>query len=122
MSVAGKEYYHHTRDYFPKLKGKFTDLSLSDNTKRTKRVRKPGDDEFGFQPRLSQRKKDTGKKARKGKKVKKGKGRRAKTKKDDTEKIRSNAGAFLGACDKRPWDPIPHSAKTRATMALVNKW
>ncbi|KAK3296331.1 SNF2 family N-terminal domain-containing protein [Chaetomium fimeti] len=119
VSEGGKEYYRHTGGYFEKLKGKFAGSDFSSKGKRIKRMRKPGDDEFGIQPRLTQRKK-----ARRGRrKAKKSKGRRAKAKKDDAERrIRTNAGGFLRACDTKPWDPIPHSAKTRATMDLVNKW
>ncbi|KAH6627566.1 SNF2 family N-terminal domain-containing protein [Chaetomium tenue] len=124
LSEAGKEYYRHTSDYFENLKRKFSYLALSTKDKRKKRFRKPGDDEFGLQPRLGQREKARKGRGKGGKTTKgrKGKGRRARKKKDDIERIRGNAGVFLRECDKRPWDPIPHSAKTRETMALVNKW
>lgn len=114
---AGDEYYHHTNEYFEDLKHEFAGPVLSSKANRKKRARKPGDDEFGFQPRLSQQKK-----AQKRRKSKRGKGRRTKADKDGSRKIRTNAGEFLRACDESPWDPIPHSAKTRATMALVHKW
>jgi hypothetical protein len=98
---------------------------MTSKAKRNKRVRKPGDDEFGLQPRLTRRK--TAKKKRKAKgKPRKGngsKGRGSKAKKDNTlEQIRTHAGTFLGEYDKKPWDPIPHSAKTNATLELVKKW
>jgi hypothetical protein len=109
------------------MKQKFASLVVFNEAKREKGVRKPGDDEFGFQPRLGKRKKAQGrrgkaKKSKKGKQDKKGKVRQARTKQDENEQIRSNASEFLKACDKRPWEPIPHSAKTKATMALVNEW
>ncbi|KAH6841188.1 SNF2 family N-terminal domain-containing protein [Chaetomium sp. MPI-CAGE-AT-0009] len=124
VSEAGEKYHRHTLEYFENLKKEFAGSGMVSKTKRTKRVRKPGDDEFGNQPRLGQRKKARRRKrkAKKGKKKKKN-GRRAKVqKKDDAERMRTYAGQFLQACDKKPWYPIPHSAKTRATMDLVNKW
>lgn len=38
------------------------------------------------------------------------------------ELIRTNAGRFLRECDKKPWEPTPHSAKTKATLDLITKW
>jgi hypothetical protein len=104
------------------LTKKLSGPGLINKPKRTKRVRKPGDDEFGLQPRLTRRK-TTGKRKGKPKKGKKSRGRRTKAKKDDAiEQIRTKAGDFLRACDKAPWDPIPHSAKTSAALDLVKKW
>ena len=50
------------------------------------------------------------------------KAKKAKKKSDPTERIGANTKVFLGECDKEPWNPIPHSAKTRAAMDLVRKW
>jgi hypothetical protein len=48
---------------------------------------------------------------------------KAKAKKDASrELIQTNADGFLRECDKKPWEPVPHSAKTRATLELVSKW
>jgi hypothetical protein len=98
---------------------------MTGKAKRNKRVRKPGDDEFGLQPRLA-RLKPAGKRKGKGrpKKGKGGKSRGTKAANDNTleEQIRTHAGNFLRACDKKPWDPIPHSAKTKAALGLVKKW
>jgi hypothetical protein len=93
-----------------------------------KRSRYAGDDEFGLQPQLTQQRKTTRRKGKKkGPTSKKNKGRGSrkgkKAKKDVTaEQSRSNAASFLKECDKAPWNPIPHSAKSRAAMDLVKKW
>jgi hypothetical protein len=93
-----------------------------------KRSRYAGDDEFGLKPLLTQRRKTTrGKGRKKGTTSKNNKGRGSrkgkKAKRDATaEQTRSNAANFLKACDKAPWNPIPHSAKSRAAMDLVAKW
>jgi len=97
--------------------------------KRNKRVRKPGDDEFGLQPRLTREKtagnkKQAGRKAgnrTKGRRGGNAKGSRIKGK-DTIEQIRTNAGVFLRSCDSRPWAAVPHSAKTEATLRLVKEW
>jgi hypothetical protein len=117
--------YQHTNDHFENIMQRFGGLGMTDKAKRNKRVRKPGDDEFGLQPRLARPKPA---KKRKGKgKPRKGKGnksRGAKAASDNAieEQIRTHAASFLRECDKKPWDPIPHSAKTKAALDLVKKW
>ncbi|KAK4152647.1 P-loop containing nucleoside triphosphate hydrolase protein [Chaetomidium leptoderma] len=120
---GGDDCYRHTTNHFERLMERFGDR-VGTKAKRTKRVRNPGDDEFGLQPRLAQRKRKGRRKANKGAKTK-GRGSRkgAKAQKDATvEEIRAHARDFLRECDKKPWDPVPHSAKTSAAMNLVKKW
>ncbi|AEO69639.1 uncharacterized protein THITE_2024961, partial [Thermothielavioides terrestris NRRL 8126] len=114
------QYAQLVRDYWgPDQGGKGT---------RYKRTRKPGEDEFGLQPLLD-RQRTTRKRrgrARGRGRGRKGQGSRRKTrpKKKDVaeEQIRIHAGAFLRACDQEPWEPIPHGAKTKATLDLVQRW
>ncbi len=94
-------------------------------SKGQKRVRKPGDDEFGLQPRLAQPRvtKKPGRCVGKGTKSNRGSRQGAKAKKNGTiKRIQTNASNFLRECDKKPWNPIPHSAKTAATLDLVKQW
>lgn len=93
------------------------------------RRRKPGDDECGLQPRITVRDARSDghrKSSAKGKskpKGRRGKGRVKKAKADDVmARMHDNAGAFLRQCDEEPWNPVPHGAKTRATLELVQKW
>lgn len=124
---GGDECYHHSKDQFADFRRRFSGAGSASGSKRNKRVRKPGDDEFGLQPRLAQpkaagKRKRKGKRNGKGKNGKKNKGQTAKKKDDTVERMRENAGSFLRMCDKKPWEPVPHSAKTRATLDLVRKW
>ncbi|AEO57331.1 hypothetical protein MYCTH_2117854 [Thermothelomyces thermophilus ATCC 42464] len=122
---AGAECYRHNPDQFRELTKRYASTAMPQDDKRMKRVRKPGDDEFGLQPRLVRGKKTNkgGKRRNKSKSGTKRSSQRAKSKRNnEIEQIRTNAGAFLKECDTRPWDPIPHSAKTRATMDLIAKW
>lgn len=110
--------------------------------------RKPGDDECGLQPKLA--KQGTGRNSNGRKRAGKRQGKKscgklgnqrlsqAKDKKprrarsgeiidkpdadDGIRQMRANAGIFLQKCDQQPWDPVPHSAKTRAALELVQKW
>jgi hypothetical protein len=129
---AGLEYYNHGKDQFQTMTRRFGPSDVP-KAARNKHVRKPGDDEFGLQPRLAQVKPRPNKKPAKRRAGNKSKSRRdgkrssAKTSQpqpsDATlQQIRTNAGLFLRACDAEPWKPIPHSAKTKATMELVAKW
>lgn len=111
---------------YEKLIHQFGRSGSNNKAKRTKRVRKPGDDEFGLQPRLT-RPKPNKKRRRAAKTRRRGAGRksgpRTKAKKDVTpELIKTNTAFFLRECDKKPWEPVPHGAKTRATLDLVSKW
>ncbi|KAL2170578.1 hypothetical protein VTG60DRAFT_4591 [Thermothelomyces hinnuleus] len=110
---------------FRELTKRYVSTATPQDDKRMKRVRKPGDDEFGLQPRLARGKKTKkgGKRRNKAKSGTKRSSQRAKSKRNnEIEQIRTNAGVFLKECDARPWDPIPHSAKSRATMDLIAKW
>ncbi|KAK0716459.1 P-loop containing nucleoside triphosphate hydrolase protein [Apiosordaria backusii] len=116
---------------------------------RSRPWRNPGDDDNGMQPRFSARqtniedeskqsdKEDKGNskksgsrkkgKSDKGTKSGKPKGHQSKIKKQKQPTVtvqhtRKNTAKFLKSADKTPWKPIPHSAKTKATIDLVNKW
>ncbi|KAL2158191.1 hypothetical protein VTH06DRAFT_4759 [Thermothelomyces fergusii] len=125
LEATGAECYHHNPDQFRELARKYAITVTPRDEKRIKRVRKPGDDEFGLQPRLTR-----GRKTNKGGKRKKKARSRVKRspqgagsrKNNGIEQIRTNAGVFLKGCDAKPWDPVPHSAKTRAAMDLITKW
>ncbi|KAL2263920.1 hypothetical protein VTK26DRAFT_4301 [Humicola hyalothermophila] len=90
--------------------------------------RKPGDDEFGLQPTLSSRRVSSKPAPRgaRGKGMSRAQLRRRKAKKrkkkDLTDKVRDNTAKFLRVYDRVPWNPIPHSAKTKAAMELVRQW
>ncbi|KAK3944337.1 SNF2 family N-terminal domain-containing protein [Diplogelasinospora grovesii] len=86
--------------------------------------RGPGDDGNGFQPKLDgqgkiRTDKTKKRKARGSKKAQKGtSGAHEKVPKQ----LHANAGKFLHKCDKAPWEPIPHSAKTKKTLELICEW
>ncbi len=94
--------------------------------KAHKRVRKPGDDEFGLQPRLAQprvTKKSKGGAGKGKRKNNRGSRQGAEAKNNGTiKRIQTNASNFLRECDKKPWNPVPHSAKTAAALGLVKQW
>ena len=120
--AGGEECYNHDMNQFQQLLRKYC-KGPSLTAKGNKRVRKPGDDEFGLQPRLARpraTKKPAGG-ARKGRKKSRGSRRGAK-KNGTIKRIQTNASSFLRECDKKPWSPIPHSAKTAAALGLVKKW
>ncbi|KAK4639790.1 hypothetical protein QC761_711460 [Podospora bellae-mahoneyi] len=100
-----------------------------------------GDDDNGFQPRFSKHqettRKGTKKKARRaksGKKKRHPSKRRKATKANNkggkqkrqtvqtVQQTRANTLNFMKGVDSHPWDPVPHSAKTKATLDLIDGW
>ena len=113
-----------------------TSQQLAEPNRRKNKPRRPGDDEFGVQPRMGRpalHKKRNGrrfgentKKLQKPKKNKRGgKASQKPSAKKMTGKrseTHVNVGKFLAACDSQPWNPVPHSTKTKAALDLVRKW
>lgn len=100
------------------------------------RPRKPGDDENHFQPKYmepvaTRQKKKTRLAAKTGAATPSKQGAappsnkgRPRMMQDGTtvgKKRPSHVGRFLGDCDERPWEPIPHSTKTLGLMNLVRR-
>ncbi|KAK4146878.1 P-loop containing nucleoside triphosphate hydrolase protein [Dichotomopilus funicola] len=118
--VTGGECYNQPLGYFKKVKRAVGGNRLGPKGNK-KRVRKPGDDELGIQPRLNP--KTPVKKAKRGGKKRAAKGKKRAIKGAGTLRhVGRNAGTFLRDCDKRPWEPIPHCAKTKAAIDLILKW
>ena len=121
--VGSDECYNHDMNQFQQLLRTYCE-GPSLTAKGNKRVRNPGDDEFGLQPRLARPRATKRPKGGAGKGRKKN-GRRSRQgakKNDTTKRIQINASGFLRECDKKPWSPIPHSAKTAAALGLVKQW
>lgn len=118
---------------------------LAEPSRRKNKPRRPGDDEFGVQPRMRgsvSRKKRNGRRsaenATKPQSSRKNKRGGKRSQKSSTKKnvggeapkktltkpseTHMNVQKFLAACDLQPWNPIPHSTKTKAALDLVRKW
>ncbi|KAH6625089.1 SNF2 family N-terminal domain-containing protein [Chaetomium sp. MPI-SDFR-AT-0129] len=119
--VTGGECYNHSLNYFKTNKRDFGKKRLDSTKENRKRVRKPGDDELGNQPRLNPKTQSS--KARRGGRKRTAKGKKGAVKvAGSLKRVKRNAGAFLRECDKTPWEPIPHCAKTKAAIDLILKW
>ncbi|KAK0670666.1 SNF2 family N-terminal domain-containing protein [Cercophora samala] len=112
--------------------------SLPSPRKGTHTYRHFGDDDVGTQPRFAIYQQTTGKETMKKSRRRKSTSRKGtsgrnkpRPKKKSNQKrgmpqtvqrTRLNALKFLKKVDSCPWEPVPHSAKTKATIDLVNKW